>query len=201
LGVRQAVAFVVVALASIGVVAALTLLASRREIDHLVWHQQAGDAEEITADLAAAYREGGGWDRAELTGAYRRAASAGVGLAVVTADGRELPRPQLEVDRQAGGHHARLLELAEPTDRPVVVDGAVVGTARIRFPLDGLPAHQSQVTDALSRAVLTGAAVAAALAVGAAVLVSRRVTRPVVALTDAVRRGLVCPTLRVSWAS
>ncbi len=79
-------------------------------------------------------------------------------------------------------------ELADPRRSAVEVDGASVGTAVLRFPAAALPDPERQVRDALARTVLAGAGIAALVAVAVAVLVSRRVTRPVVVLTDAARR-------------
>jgi two-component system sensor histidine kinase BaeS len=79
-------------------------------------------------------------------------------------------------------------DLGDPRRVAVEVDDATVGTAVLRFPATGLPAPEREVRDALARTVLAGAGIAALVALAAAVVVSHRVTRPVVALTDTARR-------------
>ena len=75
---------------------------------------------------------------------------------------------------------------SEQVTVPVVVDGQQVGTARLTFP-SAMSSALAETRAALLRAVWIGAALAALLATVAAVFVSRRMTRPVVALTAATR--------------
>ena len=56
--------------------------------------------------------------------------------------------------------------------------GHVVGTVVVRFPAGALPGPERQVRDALFRVVAAGAGVGALAALVVAVLVSRRITRP-----------------------
>lgn len=69
---------------------------------------------------------------------------------------------------------------------PIVVDGVRVGTAQLTLPAE-FDAPITQARDALLRSVLGSAFLALALAVAAAVFVSRRLSRPVLALTAATR--------------
>ena len=193
LGARLALAFVAVALAAVGVLAALTLGSSRSEVTGLVERRQTDAGREIAAALAQAHRDAGGWPGADLGLAFALAASARAELVVEGSRGELVAsQPASMTDFMARMHAG----MGTTDDSPlgpsrtvaVVIDGNTVGTARLRFPASGLPAPEREVRDALGRTVLAGAGLAVLLAVSVAVFVSRRVTRPVVALTGAVRR-------------
>lgn len=77
-------------------------------------------------------------------------------------------------------------EGAQPVTVPIVVNGATVGTAQITLP-EGATAPIQAARDALLRTLGFGAALAVLLAVVAAVVVSRRISRPLVALAAATR--------------
>jgi two-component system sensor histidine kinase BaeS len=71
--------------------------------------------------------------------------------------------------------------------RDVAVGGRRVGSVVVAFTTGGLPGADRRLRNTLLETVAAGAGVAALLALGAAVLVSRRITRPVAALTETVR--------------
>jgi two-component system sensor histidine kinase BaeS len=70
----------------------------------------------------------------------------------------------------------------------VEVDGAEVGTVVLRFPGSGLTQAESETRSALYTAILVGAVLSVLLAIGAAIVLSRRITRPVADLRSAVGR-------------
>jgi two-component system sensor histidine kinase BaeS len=72
-------------------------------------------------------------------------------------------------------------------DAPVVVAGQRVGAVELRFPAQAPPAA-SGVRDALFRTVAAGAVLGVGVALGVAILIARRITRPVDELTVAARR-------------
>lgn len=189
LGVRLALAFVGVALAAIAVLAALALLASRSEISALVERRQAQRTAEVAAVLGEAYDEAGSWDAADLRPAYVLAAAAPAALEVRDVAGRVVARPG-----HAGGMMARMhglgpgVALGPPQEVAVTAAGAEVGRATLRFPANSLPAPEREVRDALVRAVLLGSGLAALIALLVAAAMSRRISRPLVTLTAAVRR-------------
>ncbi|MGQ0831608.1 MAG: ATP-binding protein [Microthrixaceae bacterium] len=193
LGARLALAFVAVAFAAIGVLGALTFVASRNQVADLVDRQREQDATQIAAALAQAYQEAKGWDAADLAGAYALAASARADLVVLATSGEVLASSSPSMTELMGRMHGAAAvptaeDLGDPRLAPIVVDATTVGRAQLRFPTSGLPAPERQVRDALARTAFAGAGVAALAALTAAVFVSRRVTRPIVALTDAARR-------------
>ena len=61
---------------------------------------------------------------------------------------------------------------------PIVVDGATVGTASIRFPRNTLPPAERQLRDALTRTTVYGVLIAAAAALLVGFVVAEGITRP-----------------------
>lgn len=193
LGARLALAFVAVAFVAIAVLGALTFVVSRNEVTDLVDGQRDRDATQIAAALAQAYQEANGWDAADLAGAFALAASARADLVVLAETGEVVASSSPSMAELMGRMHGAAAvpaaeDLGDPQLAPINVDGTVVGRAQLRFPTSGLPAPERQVRDALGRTAVAGAGLAALAALTVAVFVSRRVTRPLVALTDAARR-------------
>ncbi len=189
---RLTLAFVAVAILSIAVLGALALIGSRSEVAGLASRQRDRDTADVTAALAAAYAASGGWTGAELSGAFAVAAAARADLVILDISGAPVAnRPENEHDMMSAMRDL-MAEGPAPPGPPrsatVVVAGQPVGTARLRFPAAGLDRPQRQVAAALARTVLAGAAVAALVALIVGLAVSRRLSRPVLALTDAARR-------------
>lgn len=191
LGARLALAFVAVALVAVAVLGGLALVASRSEVADLVQRRHEQYGADVSATLAQAFEEAGGWAGADLGGAFALAASARAELVVLG------PTGELVADSSStmGGLMARMhgddplapSDLGDPRRVAVTVGDALVGTAVLRFPAED-PAPERSVRDALGRTVIAGAAAAVLAALAVAVFVSRRLTRPVVALTAAARR-------------
>ncbi len=191
LGVRLALAFLTVALAAIAVLGVLTLAASRREVADVADRQRDQDATDIAATLARAYQDAGGWEDADVTGAFALAVAAQADLVVVDTDGDVVatrPRAMVDhMDRTPGEGRRRASDLGEPRRVAVEVDGTTVAVAQVRFPASRLAEPDREILDALARVVLAGAALAALVALAAAVFVSRRISRPLVSLTATAR--------------
>jgi len=191
IGVRLALAFVAVALVAVAVLAGLTVAGTRSQVDDLARRQRQDQAASVAAAAAQAYQSAGGWTAADLGAASALAASNDASLEVRDRTGAvvALSAAQRQVmrDLMARMHGGMMVGqvLGEPVTADVVVDGARVGSVTLRFPASGLAAPYQQVRDALLRVVLAGAGLAAVVALGAAVLVSRRITRPLVRLTAA----------------
>lgn len=192
LGARLALAFITVALIAVAILSGLTLVASRNEVADLVRGQQDQDAAEIAAVLSRAYTEERGWRGADLSGAFALAASARADLVVLDEEGRLVTSTSSEMDDLMASMHGdemmATLELDAPRRVDVDADGVRVGTAEIRFPAAGSPAPEREVQEALARTVVAGSGLATLVALTASVFVSRRVIRPLVALTGAARR-------------
>jgi signal transduction histidine kinase/DNA-binding transcriptional regulator YdaS (Cro superfamily) len=71
---------------------------------------------------------------------------------------------------------------------PIVVDGRTVGTLRVAYPADGLPGPERGFASSLRSSILWAAAIAIVLATGAALVVARRLDRPLARLIRAARR-------------
>jgi two-component system sensor histidine kinase BaeS len=193
LGVRLALAFVGVALVAIAVFAALVLVVTRAGVANLVESQRGEDTQNVNAAVVAAYEAAGGWPRADLRAAFSVAAAAGGELTVYDAGGSAVASQPESMTEQMGQMHgtgqgSTTTTMGSPRSSDIVVGDSIVGVAQIRFPTNAEPQVFQQVRDDVIRLVLIGAGLAAVVALIVAVLVTRRLTRPVIALTDAVRR-------------
>lgn len=199
LGVRLALAFVIVALAAVAVLAGLTALGARRQVDDLARRQHADQARVVAAAAGQAYDAGGDWSGADLLSAVALAAGAGADVEVRDTAGQLVPLPAGHEEmmgdlmgRMGAGSMGSMttttavsVPLGGPVvEAPVTSGGRRVGTVRLRFP-PGLSDAQRHVADALVQVVGAAAGLAALVALGVALFVSRRVSRPVAALTEA----------------
>jgi signal transduction histidine kinase len=174
-----AAAFVIVALAAVGLVAGLTLALASSDVSHLARQQAAALAKAVAATAAATYRANGGFDRADLSSALAVVVDAGGRATITDVHGHEIA---------ATAPHGGASGPLGPTERAAVtVDGARVGTVALQVGTTGLGAVDDRLRGALAAGVGASAGLAAALAIGAAFVASRRITHPVRALTAAVR--------------
>lgn len=181
IGRRLAMATVAAAFGAIAVVAALTFVGARHDVSALARHDERHAVEVTTAAVTDSYRAAGSWREARLRAATVLAASNGATLAVLGAAGNVVPVPSVR-----GPARPRALE-GPVYSRRVVVDGTTVGRVVVHFFRASLPTPETHLRNALVRTVAFGAALGALLALGVALVVSRWLTRPVLALTDAVR--------------
>ncbi|MDQ3679905.1 MAG: ATP-binding protein [Actinomycetota bacterium] len=172
---RLALGFLLVALSALALMSGLLVVATDRDVTHLARQDQDETAVAVADAAAAAYAAAGGWTGADLDRALALAEEDRGHALILDANGQAVgasPGPALT---------ARLHTLA------VVVDGERVGTTRVGFATGGLPSAERHLRDILIATVAAGAGLAALLALGAAIVVSRRITRPIVALTAAAR--------------
>ncbi|MFP5579810.1 MAG: sensor histidine kinase [Acidimicrobiia bacterium] len=188
LSVRIAVAFVVVAVAAVAVFAGLMLVSANEEVSSLVVETHRQDADAVADAAAQAYERARGWEGADLSSAAAVAARGQAELTVVEPDGAVVAAPASEAaEMMARMHGVEILAVQrdDPLARPVVVDGARVGTVELRFPTSHLPGPEREIRHALVRNAWLGAGLAVASAVLVAGVVARAVSRPVNALTTA----------------
>jgi two-component system sensor histidine kinase BaeS len=187
---RLAAAFVTVAVAAVGVLAALIVAAADTETAALLDRQHRDAAHATATAAAAAFQTAGGWGGAELDAAGAVAASAAARVVVAGPDGRVVAAPTDRLARMMADMHgvAAVDEpRGDPVTAPVIVDNRRVGTVTLTFPLShDTPAHRLRA--ALWRTAVAGAALAVAAALAMALFVATRVTRPVAALTAAAGR-------------
>ncbi|MGZ8586048.1 MAG: HAMP domain-containing sensor histidine kinase [Actinomycetota bacterium] len=188
LSLRLTAAFVTVAIAAVGVYAVLTVTSTRSQLSDLVLGVHREDAAAAAAAAARAFETAGGWEDADLLGAVAVAARGQATLAVRDANGNLVSAPAQEAAQMLEQMHGiELVDIprGDPIVAPVVVDGTKVGSLVLRFPASHLPAPEGRVRSAVLRTALIGAAVALVVAIGIALYVAGRLTRPLVALADA----------------
>ena len=177
LGIRLALAFLAVAVGALAALSGLVLVAAGRDVSHLVREHQEDTLADVAAAAARAYTEVGGWASAELDLVTALAEEGGATVVVLDEDGGQV----------AASPVPRQPERGVERSRAVIVANKRVGEVRLHFAERGLPSPERRLRDALVREVTAGAGLAALLAFAVAVAVSRRITRPVVALTSAAR--------------
>lgn len=184
LGWRLLAAFAAVALLAVTLLAGLAVFAGRGEVSSLVAEQRSDRAQAVADAVAESYAAAGGWAGADLSAADALARSGHAQLVVTDISGAVVRGPGM-----GRGNGMRMRDAAgAEASVPVVVDGAVVGTATLRFPpgtADDTAA--TRASDAIVRNVGLAAALALVVAVLAAILATRFLTRPIVALSEAAR--------------
>ena len=186
LWLRLAVAFVLVTVTGVALLAGLTLAATNSQVASLSREQQRETTRSVVAAVAAAYRHAGGWRGAELDSALVVAAEAGANVAVVDrAHQRVVGRASLVRGLQAGPGSTTGMRPAVVV--PVVVAGQAVGSVAFDFQASAMGRAVAALRDRLIQTVGLGAGLAALLAVAVALVVARRITRPVAALTRVAR--------------
>ncbi len=176
LGLRLALAFVAVAVLAVALVAVLAVVFTDRDVAALVRLRQDDLVKALTTNAQSTYSSGSpGWHNADLGPALDLAGSDGAQAAVLDAHGSV-------VASTLSGHGSEGV-----ISRPLVLDGQRIGTLKVRFTGQGLTASANDLRVSLARAVIGAAGLAAVLALLAGLLVSRRITRPVLRLIESAR--------------
>ncbi len=176
---RLAIAFVAVAIGAVAALAVVMLLATRSETGRASEQQRQRTAAQVADQLAGAYRAAGGWQGADIDPGAELAARAGAVLVVRDSDGALVFSPQRGPGPQRG-------QGAHWVTQAVEAGGRRIGTAELRF-RSSLTASETAIRDNLVRAALIGSAIAAAIALLGAAVVSRRLARPLQRLSQAAR--------------
>ncbi|GAA0452843.1 hypothetical protein Aca07nite_67780 [Actinoplanes capillaceus] len=181
LGRRLLAAFLFVALSSVAVLTAAALVGTAQGLTSAQQSDRREAAARTAEAVAVAYQRAGGWAGADLTAASAIAGAAGAGL-VVRDDNDQMRWPGRGMGSGINGMHAAAT--AAVVEAPIVTEGQTVGDVRLAF---------TTTTTTTGRAVawswvLGAAAVALLTALVAAGYVTRRLTRPLLALTGAARR-------------
>lgn len=178
LGRNLLVAFVLVALGAVVVVAAAAFVGSARGIDVSDLAHREELAAAVADELGTAYAHAGSWSRAELSDAARLASSGGATLSVKDAGGAIVLGRGMGMGMGHGTGSGRSLVSAA-----VVVDGVNVGEARLAFGTGSTASAQSVAWTWIGAAAL----LAVALATIIAVLVARRLTYPLARMAAVAR--------------
>lgn len=175
LWVRLSLTYVAVALLAVLILAGITAIATERYVNVLVHERRDDLTQALLVDAASTYNTGQpGWKDADLQPALDLAARSGTDVAVLDVDGAVVATTFAH-PRRADNTEQHAIEL----------NGRRIGTLDIRFNGRGLLVSTDKLRRSLLRADVWSAGVAALLALGAAVIVARRLSAPVRSLTAA----------------
>jgi signal transduction histidine kinase len=174
---RLALAFVALAVVAVGIVLGLAVALGGRDINAMVQERRADLAASLRSNAAATYNTGRpGWSDVDLRPALELAAQSGTNAAVLDTDGSvvasTLSDPRHTPDAQRS---------------PIMIGGRRIGTLVLSFNGRGLVASADRLRSSLDRAFIGAAGIGALLALILALIVARRLTRPISALTTAAR--------------
>jgi two-component system, OmpR family, sensor histidine kinase BaeS len=185
--VRVAVAFAAVGLAAAAVTAVLVNVAFGARFTGYLQDRQEERLTQLVGTIEDVYREAGAWDPQTLHRLTSMLLMDGGTLAVEGPDGslmwESAADPMAEVHRQMMGTGP----LGEARRVPVEVDGALVGTAVVRVPQAGVLPEDVAFRASVNRLILLGAVAAGIAALLLGLVLARRTTAPVRALTMAAR--------------
>lgn len=174
-----------VALVSIALLAAVTLLLADSDITNASRETEASSTSAIVATVRSTYRADPDWKPKDLTTAGDLAHAIGVGV-VLRANGVVL----LRVAAPSTGGPSRTLA--------VVVGNKTVAMATLTFPASGLLPEELAFRRSVEKSVVIASGLALLVAFGVALLASRRIVAPVRKLIQATRRlGAGDPSSRV----
>jgi two-component system, OmpR family, sensor histidine kinase BaeS len=182
LGLRLALTFLAVALASIAVLAVLTAWLAADDVSDLTTRQHAELTSAIAFSAAAAWDENKSWAAANLSPALELAARTGAYAQIRDQAGHVVAAsPGFALTSPAARYRA-----------PVVMRGHPVGEAVVGFTSAGLGQADRALQTDLLQAILGAAGLGALLALLVGLALARRLTLPVdriIAVTHAMRRG------------
>jgi two-component system sensor histidine kinase BaeS len=168
LGLRLALAFVLVALAAVALLAGLAAIFAAADVSALADRQRNELASAISVAAAAAWNDNRTWASADLSEVLDLAQRVGVDLRI----------------RDAAGHvvasSPRFGRAMGPLARaPVMIRGQRLGVAEVRFTDSGLGGADNALRTALLRAIAGASGLAALLALLTGLAVARRITTPI----------------------
>jgi len=168
-----------VALVALGLFAAATLVVAHNDVATLSKQQRIDIGHAAASALKASYQQAGGWSAANIAPALNLASHAGLAV--------ELRDESGSLVTSATPQGIRPDRLGSPLVVPVIADGVTVGHVSVRSSTAGIGAANDSLQLALASGIAWSGLVLAVLAVVAGIVFARRITRPVVALTDAAR--------------
>lgn len=184
LGKRLLLAFVLVAISSVLVLAGAALIG----VDRGVHAAQQADREQLALAAAAAaadaYQQAGGWDGAELSRSLALGNAASARLSIVDTDGTVLAGSGSGSGNPARGNAGQADSSGQgAATADVIVDGTRVGTVRVS------PGGNSgtRILDVAWMWIAVAALVALTVAIAASWFVTRRLVRPIRGMTEAAR--------------
>ncbi len=180
---RLTIAFLLVAVVGIAVVAILANRATSTSFNRFLEEESSAGVSDLQDELAAYYRRQGNWSGVEaLLRQYRSGLGAGIGLLLLDGDG--------EIVAVAGSGRGNRLRTTDPDDGlPIRVDGQEAGVLIIEGPPGQAMAGRAgqQFLNEVNEAILLAGLIAVTLALILGILLARGLTRPLGRLTDATR--------------
>lgn len=178
---RLTIAFLLVAIAGVSVVAFLSNRATSASFNRFLEEESTGQLASLQDGLAAYYRDQGNWSGVEtLLRDYRSTMGSGVGLTLLDTSGQAVA-----VAGSGRGNRPRATELSE--NLPIEVDGQEVGRLVVEGPPGQVMAGHTgqQFLSEVNRAILLAGLIAVALALILGIALARGLTRPLARLTEA----------------
>jgi two-component system, OmpR family, sensor histidine kinase BaeS len=181
-GLRLALTFLGVALASIAVLAGLVAAFAAADVSALTNRQRSQLTSAVAVAAAAAWDRNHSWESANLSPVLDLAADTGADVQVRDLTGRAVASsPGFAAHKSAPQYQA-----------PIAMRGERAGMVVIRFTKSGIGGADTVLEADLLRAIAGAAGVAALLALVSGLVLSRRLTRPVdriISVTQAMERG------------
>ncbi|HKD87965.1 MAG TPA: HAMP domain-containing sensor histidine kinase [Streptosporangiaceae bacterium] len=182
IGLRLALTFLGVALASIAVLAGLVAAFAAADVSTLTTRQRTALTRAIAVASAAAWAENRSWTAANLNPVLDLASNTGADAQI-----RNLAGHTVASSRGFAAHAS-----AQQYSAPVVTRGHRVGDAVVRFTKSGIAGADQILQTDLLRAIAGAAGLAALLALVSGLALARRLSRPVeriISVTQAMERG------------
>ncbi|MGD0376652.1 MAG: ATP-binding protein [Streptosporangiaceae bacterium] len=178
IGLRLALAFVAVALSAVALVGLLTAVFTAADVSNLASGQRSELSQALGVAAADAWRHDHNmWSMTELQPVLDLASKIGAAVHVTDGGGRTvISSPGFT--RGAG-------PLGQAT--AIMIGGHRAGTIQVRFGRVGLGSPYHSLRATLWQAVAGAAGIAALLALGVALVVSRRISKPVTRMIEVVR--------------
>jgi two-component system, OmpR family, sensor histidine kinase BaeS len=176
LGLRLALVFLAVALASVALLAGLAAAFASADVSSLTNRQRTELATAISVTAASAWDRNDSWASADLSPVLDLASKIGADLQIRDSAGRAVASSPEFAARTAAESKA-----------PIALRGGHLGVALVRFTGSGLGAADDALRAALQRAIVGAAGLAALLALTVGLAVARRITRPITRLIAVTR--------------
>ncbi len=188
--VRLAVAFVGMGLAAALLTAVLVNLAFDHQFASYVEDRRGASEEELLVALRSSHERNGAWVAEDLANLEANALMNGLTFTVEDTAGAVVWSSSDGRSPEMAARHGEMMgtgPLGPPRRIPVEVDGAEVGVAQVRVPEGGLLPGDVAFRGTVNRLMVGGGLLVGALALGVGVVLARRATTPVEALTGAAR--------------
>ena len=180
---RLTIAFLLVAIIGVAVVAFLANRATSAGFSRFLEGEATAQVAQLRSDLVAYYRERGNWNGAEvLLRQYRSALGSGVALILLDDDGE-----RVAVAGSGRGNRPRATDLTDSLS--IQVDGREVGSLIVEGPpsLAMTGRAGQQFLEEVNQAILLAGLIAVVVALILGILLARGLTRPLGRLTAATR--------------